>query len=105
MSSLETYAVLGLGALLLAVFLYALLNSAWRMLHADGRLRLEQMLGRRGVQLAVAGEHAPYDAAVATRRCAHCAAKGACDTWLASGRRDGFEAFCPNADFVGRNAP
>lgn len=105
MSSLETYAVLGLGALVFAVFLYALIHSAWRMLHADGRLRLEQLLGRRGMQLAVAGEHAPYDAALAARRCVGCAAKGACDTWLASGQRDGFETFCPNADFIGRSAP
>ncbi|OGA78360.1 MAG: hypothetical protein A3G27_13230 [Betaproteobacteria bacterium RIFCSPLOWO2_12_FULL_66_14] len=105
MSSLETYLVLGLGFVVFAVFLYALANSAWRMLHADGGLRLEQMLGRRGVQLAAAGEHAPYDAAVAARRCANCADKAACDAWLASGRRDGFEAFCPNADFIGRSAP
>jgi len=45
---------------------------------SDGRLHLEQMLGRRGAN---------------------------CDAWRASGRRDGFEAFCPNADFIGRCAP
>ncbi|HWD22286.1 MAG TPA: DUF6455 family protein [Burkholderiales bacterium] len=105
MNSLETYAVLGLGMLVFAVFMYALASTAWRMLHADGRLRLEQMLGRRGVQLAAAGEHSPYDAAVAARRCAGCAGKTACDAWLVSGRRDGFETFCPNADFIGRCTP
>jgi len=105
MSSFETYAVLGLGALVFTVFFYALFNSAWRMLHDDGRLRLEQMLGKRGIRLAVAGEHAPYDAAVAARRCVGCVDKARCDAWLASGRREGFEVFCPNADFIGRNAP
>ena len=105
MSSLQTYAVLGLGMLVFAVFLYALLSTAWRMLHAGGRLRLEQMLGRRGVRLAAAGEHAPCDAAAAARRCAGCDGKAVCDAWLASGRRDGFETFCPNADFIGRCAP
>ncbi len=104
MSSLETYSVLGLGILISAVFLYALAATAWRMLHA-GSLRLEQVMGRRGTDLAFAGEHAPCDAAVATRRCAACAGKAICDEWLASGRRDGFEAFCPNADFIGRCAP
>ncbi|TAK85060.1 MAG: hypothetical protein EPO20_12830 [Betaproteobacteria bacterium] len=105
MSALQTFTVLGLGLLVFAIFLYALLTTAWRMLHADGGLRLEQMLGRRGGDLALAGGHAPYDAAVAARRCAGCACKAACDAWLASGRRDGFEAFCPSADFIGRCAP
>jgi hypothetical protein len=105
MSFLQTYAVLGLGFVVFALFLYTLASTAWRMLHADGGLRLEQMLGRRGVQLAAAGEQAPSDTAAAARRCAGCAGKAVCDDWLASGRRDGFEAFCPNADFIGRCAP
>lgn len=105
MSSFETTVVLGLGLLVFAAFLYALLNAAWRMLHDNGRLRLEQMLCRRGVKLAVAGEQSPYDAALAARRCVGCADKARCDAWLASGRREGFEAFCPNADFIGRSAP
>ncbi len=105
MSSLQTYAVLGLGILVFGVFLYALVSSAWRMLHTEGGLRLEQVLGRRGAELAVAGAQGPCDAAVAARRCAACADKALCDAWLASGRRDGFEAFCPNAYFIGRCAP
>lgn len=105
MSSLPTYTVLSLGILVFGVFLYALASTAWRMLHADGGLRLEQVLGRRGAELAFAGEHTPCDAAVVARRCAACAGKPVCDAWLASGRRDGFEAFCPNADFIGRCTP
>lgn len=105
MNPLETYLVLGLGFLVFAAFLYALINAAWRMLRDDGRLRLDQMLCRRGVKLALAGEHAPYDAAMAARRCAGCADKARCDAWLATGQREGFEAFCPNADYIGRSAP
>jgi hypothetical protein len=104
-SSLQTYTVIGLGILIFGVFLYALLSTAWRMLHAEGDLRLERILGRRGTELAFAGGQGRCDAAAAARRCAGCAGKALCDAWLASGRRDGFEAFCPNADFIGRCAP
>ena len=45
--------------------------------------------------------YAPASAPPAAR----CTATTACDAWLASGRRDGFDSFCPNADFVGRCAP
>jgi hypothetical protein len=105
MSTFEIYAVLGLGAAIFTVFFSAVLVSAWRMLRDDGRLRLEQMLCRHGAKLNVAGERSPYEAAVAARRCVGCADKERCDAWLASGEREGFEAFCPNADFVGRSAP
>lgn len=104
MSSLSTYIVIGLGVLVFAAFVYALLVSSLRMLRDDGRLRLRAMLGRYGAALDVApGEHAAYQGALATRRCVACAEKARCDAWLDSGARDGAEAFCPNTGFV-RNA-
>lgn len=63
----------------------------------DNRLRLVEMLARRGVRLA---DEDYYAAALATRRCVFCPDKAQCDAWLASGSREGFERFCPNADFI-----
>ncbi len=94
------------GALLLGAFVYAILASSWRMLHDDGRLRLRRMLARHGVSLAAAATRdcTVSEAARATRRCVACADKARCDAWLASHRREGFEAFCPNAGFISRSA-
>jgi hypothetical protein len=41
---------------------------------------------------------------VAVRRCVVCPDKPACDAWLASGKKEGAAAFCPNAGFVQRIA-
>ena len=96
--------VLGVGAiLLLAIIGYGMLVESRRMLRDDGRLRLRRMLARNGVRsAAVATEY--YETARATRRCVACADKARCDAWLASHRREGFEAFCPNAAFISRTA-
>jgi hypothetical protein len=89
--------------LLLGVIGYGLFVESRRMLRDDGRLRLRRMLVRNGVRPAtVADEY--YEAARATRRCVACADKARCDAWLASHRRDGFDAFCPNAAFISRHA-
>ena len=91
-----------IGALALGgAFLYAVFAQSWRMLHADGRLRLRRMLARNGVAMAAAGA-SDYEMALATRRCVACAGKSQCDAWLAARRREGFEAFCPNAGLVAR---
>lgn len=87
-------------ALILGVVLYALLASAWRILHDDGRLRLERMLKRNGASLGAALGTSGYQAAIATRRCVACADKAECDAWLRSGGRGSIPKFCPNADFI-----
>ena len=96
--------VLGMAALLLLAFIgYGLFVESRRMLQYDGRLRLRRMLVRNGVRpSSVADEY--YAVARATRRCVACADKARCDAWLASHRRDGFDAFCPNAAFISRHA-
>lgn len=69
----------------------------------ETRLRLAEMLGRRGVKLGEdPGE--VYAEAAATRRCVYCRDKAQCDAWLASGKTEGFEAFCPNAAYIKRRS-
>ena len=93
-----------LGALAVGgLFLYAVFAQSWRMLHSDGRLRLRRMLARNGVPMAAA-DASDYEMACATRRCVGCADKPQCDAWLAARKREGFEAFCPNADLIARCA-
>jgi hypothetical protein len=93
-----------LGALAVGgLFLYAVFAQSWRMLHSDGRLRLRRMLARNGVPMAAA-DASDYEMACATRRCVACADKPQCDAWLAARKREGFEAFCPNADLIARCA-
>ena len=96
--------VLGMGALLLLGLIgYGMFVESRRMLRDDGRLRFRRMLVRNGVRpAAMATEY--YEIARATRRCVACADKARCDAWLASHRHEGFEAFCPNAAFISRNA-
>jgi hypothetical protein len=96
--------VLGMGALLLLGLVgYGVLVESRRMLRGDGRLRLTRMLVRHGVApSAVANEY--NEVARATRRCVACADKSRCDAWLASHRREGSGAFCPNAAFISRSA-
>jgi hypothetical protein len=95
--------VLGMAALLLLGTIgYGVFVESRRMLRDDGRLRLRRMLVRNGVRPAtVAGEYC--ETARATRRCVGCADKARCDAWLASHRREGFDAFCPNAAFILRH--
>lgn len=65
----------------------------------DPRLRLVEMLDRQGVKLGDDLSRIHADA-TATRTCVFCDTKQECDAWLASGRKKGFEAFCPNAAYI-----
>jgi len=96
--------IAAIAALVFGGILKALFAVPSRMLHDDGRLRLRRMLVRRGVSIAAAAAVVGDDElARATRCCVACADKARCDAWLASRAREGFEAFCPNADLVARN--
>jgi hypothetical protein len=76
------------------------LKRMWHAaMHDDGRLRLAELLARRGARLDDDSTDV-YRAAIATRRCVFCNTKEECDAWLASGKREGLERFCPNAEFV-----
>lgn len=67
----------------------------------DTRLRLAEVLERRGGRLPV-DPIAMTQTVYATRACVFCSAKAECDTWLWSGRSEGIERFCPNAEFIAR---
>lgn len=69
----------------------------------EPRLRLVDMLARRGTRLQDDSSDM-YRAALATRRCVFCNQKDKCDAWLASGQTEGFEQFCPNAEFIQRRS-
>lgn len=76
------------------------LGKLWRTaLDEETPLRLFQVLERRGKR-APDLDSDLYAGANAVRRCVFCRARAECDAWLASGRRDGLEQFCPNAGFV-----
>ena len=100
MSSLSAYAVIAFSILFFSAVAYATWVVARRIVHDDGRLRLEPMMDRHGASLRASVEDGSYQAALATRRCVTCADKARCDAWLASGRSEGAEEFCPNAAFV-----
>lgn len=100
--SLELFAAAGLGVIVLGALLYALAVGAWRMRQDGGRLRLGEMMLRRGAHIGP-GELEPFQAALAARRCVLCREKAVCDAWLASGRQEGSERFCPNAGFIAGN--
>ena len=69
---------------------------------AGGRkLELWSMLHRRGITDGDALEE-PRPLAMALRRCALCPSVEECRDWLASGAREGFDAFCPNSRYIRR---
>lgn len=87
-------------ALVLGAIAYSIAITFRRMLHDDGRLRLRRVLARQGMTLAAAPA-SDCEKALAARACVACGEKARCDAWLASRRRAGFAAFCPNAERIG----
>jgi len=87
---------------LIAAILYARLALAWRTAQDGGRLRLVHMLKRHGTAADQALGAGGQQAAIAMRRCMVCPGKRECDQWLASDEPSGIDAFCPNAEFIGR---
>jgi hypothetical protein len=93
----------GLLVAMLAVIAWALWDQ-WRRVFADeGPLRLAPMMRRRGAAPPQALAEGEAEAlARAALRCTVCRDKASCDAWLASGARDGYQRFCPNAGFIER---
>jgi len=94
----------GTVALLVALFLLAASASPafltlWsRAMSEDRELEMWRMMRRRGL-VADPPSLRPADMARAIRRCTLCPSVDACRTWLATGRTEGAEDFCPNARF------
>ncbi len=72
----------------------------WRKgLSAQAELELWSVMQRCGIELAdTAGRE--RELGVAASLCVTCPGLDACREWLASGKPDGFDAFCPNAGFI-----
>jgi hypothetical protein len=81
-----------------AYFLAMLWRRGW---DAATPLLLGEMLYRQGHAVACAAlAPGAHNFAIAVRRCVGCQEVARCRTWLDSGERDGYQAFCPNAGYV-----
>jgi hypothetical protein len=91
------------GALLLGVAVFIALASLWWLGHEPAPGSLGALFAREGIDWARLAAAASVDEfALGLSRCTECRAKAECGEWLASGRRDGYQSFCPNAAFVER---
>ena len=102
MDLMPILAAYGTAALIVAILTVALL-AGWRGDRRVGSVLLERVLRR---QSDAAAGHAlasgSRDFAVAVQRCVSCSEAAQCRAWLASGARDGYQTFCPNARYVQR---
>ena len=102
---LQWIAFLGASALGLGIAAVAAL-ALWRAMTDERPLFLSELLALEGVDigLGVRGAGA-RQFAIAARTCLQCTARARCEAWLASARREGYEAFCPNAGYIARMKP
>ena len=101
---------MGLLALLGAAVLAAVILTATFLLFVvpalDERPLLlgemaERQHGAAGLRAqALAAERPEF--AIAARACVSCSRLAHCRTWLDSGGREGYDAFCPNHGFIAR---
>jgi hypothetical protein len=91
-AAVAAFALLMLAAAAVAPAIYARWRSAvvhgselqiWRVLRSRG-IRAEEAAGKEREIL------------VAAHRCSACRSAERCDAWLASGKAEGLEEFCPN---------
>jgi len=97
MNLLLGIALAAVGLSLAAALAFGLVTAWRRVMHDDGPLPLFGMIKRR--VLTPEGLKCVANAAIlapAVRRCACCGSKEQCRAWLATGRRGGYPAYCPN---------
>ena len=104
MQFMELLALLA-GTALAAVILVATFAMFMAPALDERPLLLGEMAARQhgapGLQaLALAAERPQF--ATAVQACVNCPSQGYCRTWLDSGGREGYDAFCPNHGFVAR---
>ena len=99
MSTLALYAPF----VLIGVLILSISVVMWRRaLGYDRPILLGAMLRRQGADLPdPITQTAGYDYSVAVRRCLNCGVSASCAKWLEEDKQDGFEEFCPNADYIG----
>ena len=101
LTMLAAYGAAALVVLILAVVMVAL----WRGDAGVATVLLEGVLRRQSdaaARNALASGN--RDFAMAVQRCLACNQAAQCRAWLASGARDGYETFCPNAGYVRRQS-
>lgn len=93
------YAPLALMLVVGAVVAGPVLYAAWRRITSrEADLEIWRVMRRRGLARGdAAGRESGLSRAV--RRCVACPSLDQCQDWLASGRKDGLDEFCPNAPF------
>ncbi len=92
------YAPLALILVVGAVVAGPVVYAAWRRITArEADLEFWRVIGRLGLTREAASDDAGRARAV--RRCIACPNLDQCGDWLASGRKDGLDEFCPNASF------
>lgn len=96
---METLLVLTLLLLLVAATAPGLYALRKRLSAGAGELEIWRAMSRLGLSPADAAEE-PRNLALAMRRCTLCPTVDTCHEWLASGRREGLGAFCPNAAYL-----
>jgi hypothetical protein len=101
---METVATILVGAALIAVAAVAAraLWVLWRATMLEERpVLMHRMLQRQGVTIAGVEDSATLEQACrAARRCVACRDAEACRAWLDAGQTEGYEAFCPNREFI-----
>ena len=96
---MESLFILILFLLLIAAAAPGIYALRKRMTPMEGPLEIWQVLHRRGLGEADT-EREPRALSYAVRRCVLCPSVERCHEWLASGKREALEEFCPNAGFV-----
>lgn len=98
---LESIALLGATALALGIIALAALGL-WRALCDERPLLLTELLAFEGIDVAAQARGAgARQFALAARKCMECEAREACESWLAGRHSGRYEAFCPNAGYLG----
>lgn len=98
MDIIGTVAILAF-LIILAIAASPPLVAAWsRAMGGQRELEMWRVMGRRGL-VADDASLRPAELARAIRRCSLCPSVESCRAWLASGRSEGSDEFCPNERF------
>lgn len=99
-SILELIAILGASALAIFIVAVAILSGMQAVADNSPTL-LSKVLAAQGLDpLQAMSSSEGREFGLAVRRCTRCGGRDRCRAWLASGARDGYQAFCPNAAFI-----
>jgi hypothetical protein len=101
MEPIVAFSVGGL-TLLLGGALYLLVVTTQRMLRGNGGLLLAKAVTSQGLTLALDGELAAFDTALAVRRCVLCSAHERCGQLVRAGNWSELGSICVNTGYMSR---